>query len=56
MQTAGAGGLFLVGIDPSADLCAWLEDAESPTVLVNGTDPQLRLDGASPSNFYGGAL
>jgi len=53
MQTAGAGGLFLVGIDSSAELRAWLEDAAIPTVLVNGTDPKLRLDGASPSNFFG---
>ncbi|MBW9112528.1 LacI family DNA-binding transcriptional regulator [Rhizobium cauense] len=53
MQTAGAGGLFLVGIDPSADLRAWIEDAAIPTVLVNGTDPQLRMDGVSPSNFFG---
>lgn len=53
MQTARAGGLFLVGIDPSAELRAWLEDAAIPTVLVNGTDPRLRLDGVSPSNFFG---
>lgn len=53
MQTAGAGGLFLVGIDPSAELRAWIEDAAIPTVLVNGTDPQMKIDGTAPSNFFG---
>ncbi|CCM78022.1 LacI family DNA-binding transcriptional regulator [Rhizobium mesoamericanum] len=53
MQAARAGGLFLVGIDPSAELRNWFEDAEIPTVLVNGTDPRLKIDGASPSNFFG---
>ncbi|QFY61963.1 LacI family transcriptional regulator [Rhizobium grahamii] len=53
MQTAGADGLFLVGIDPSAELRAWIEDAAIPTVLVNGTDPQLKIDGTAPSNFFG---
>ncbi|KQV84378.1 LacI family DNA-binding transcriptional regulator [Rhizobium sp. Root1220] len=53
MRTANAEGLFLVGIDPSAELRGWLETGAVPTVLVNGTDPQLRLDGVSPSNFFG---
>jgi len=53
MQTAEAEGLFLVGIDPSDTLRAWLEETGTPTVLVNGTDPRLRLDGVSPSNFFG---
>ncbi len=53
LQTAGAEGLFLVGIDPSEDLCRWLEMSGTPTVLVNGTDPKLRFDGVSPANFFG---
>ncbi|MFS8045169.1 LacI family DNA-binding transcriptional regulator [Rhizobium sp. BR 314] len=53
LQTAGAEGLFLVGIDPSEDLCRWLDASRTPTVLVNGTDPKLRFDGVSPSNFFG---
>ena len=53
LQTAGAEGLFLVGIDPSEELCRWLEASGTPTVLVNGTAPKLRFDGVSPSNFFG---
>jgi DNA-binding LacI/PurR family transcriptional regulator len=53
MRTVNAEGLFLVGIDPSAGLRAWLERDAVPTVLVNGTDPRMRLDGVSPSNFFG---
>ena len=53
MQAAGAEGLFLVGIDPSEELCRWLEASGTPVVLVNGTDPKLRFDGVSPSNFFG---
>ncbi|HEX8046687.1 LacI family DNA-binding transcriptional regulator [Rhizobium sp.] len=53
LQAAGAEGLFLVGIDPPDDLRPWLEESGTPTVLVNGTDPKLRFDGVSPSNFFG---
>lgn len=53
MQTANAEGLFLVGIDPSVELRRHLEENAVPCVLVNGTDPRLRLDGVSPSNFFG---
>ncbi len=53
LQTAGAEGLFLVGIDPSEELCRGLQASGTPTVLVNGTDPKLRFDGVSPSNFFG---
>ncbi|MEF0940405.1 LacI family DNA-binding transcriptional regulator [Rhizobium sp. BR 362] len=53
LQAAGAEGLFLVGIDPSDELRTWLEDSGTPVVLVNGTDPKLRFDGVSPSNFFG---
>ncbi len=53
MESVGAQGLFLVGIDPADALCGWLEESRIPVVLVNGTDPQLRFDGVSPSNFFG---
>jgi DNA-binding LacI/PurR family transcriptional regulator len=53
MESAEAGGIFLVGIDPSDGLRNWLKDAGIPTVLVNGTDPPMEFDGVSPSNFFG---
>lgn len=53
MAAAKAEGLFLVGIDPSDQLRGWIEAENVPVVLVNGTDPKLRLDGVSPSNFFG---
>ncbi|THK39336.1 LacI family transcriptional regulator [Ensifer sp. MPMI2T] len=54
MESVGAQGLFLVGIDPGDALSAWLMESRTPVILVNGTDPQLRFDGVSPSNFFGG--
>lgn len=53
LRTANAEGLFLVGIDPSEELRTWLEESGTPVVLVNGTDPKMRFDGVSPSNFFG---
>jgi DNA-binding LacI/PurR family transcriptional regulator len=53
MQTAGAEGLFLVGIDPNEMLRGWLQASMTPTVLVNGTDPRMQFDGVSPANFFG---
>lgn len=53
MKATNAEGLFLVGIDPSPALRRWIEAEKIPVVLVNGTDPQLRLDGVSPANFFG---
>jgi len=53
LQAVGAEGLFLVGIDPADALCRWLEESRAPVVLVNGSDPQMRFDGISPSNFHG---
>lgn len=53
MKAAKAQGLFLVGIDPSPALRRWIEAERVPTVLVNGTDPRLQLDGVSPANFFG---
>jgi DNA-binding LacI/PurR family transcriptional regulator len=56
MTAARAEGLFLVGIDPSPALRRWIEAEKISVVLVNGTDPQLRLDGVSPANFFGACL
>ncbi|TXI80550.1 MAG: LacI family transcriptional regulator [Cupriavidus sp.] len=53
LRTAGAEGLFLVGIDPSEELRRWLETSCTPVVLVNGTDHKLSFDGVSPANFFG---
>lgn len=53
MLSAGAEGLFLVGIDPNERLRDWLKTSATPTVLVNGTDPQMQFDGVSPANFFG---
>lgn len=53
MQSVGAQGLFLVGIDPCQALAEWLVESRTPVVLVNGVDPQLRFDGVSPPNFFG---
>jgi DNA-binding LacI/PurR family transcriptional regulator len=53
MKMASAEGLFLVGIDPSLQLRQWIDAEGISVVLVNGTDPQLRLDGVSPANFFG---
>jgi DNA-binding LacI/PurR family transcriptional regulator len=53
MKTAKADGLFLVGIDPSSALRRWIDAEKIPVVLVNGTDPQLCIDGVSPANFFG---
>ncbi len=53
MEATNAEGLFLVGIDPNPALRQWIEAEKIPVVLVNGTDPNLRLDGVSPANFFG---
>ncbi|WP_085027741.1 LacI family DNA-binding transcriptional regulator [Ensifer aridi] len=53
MESLGAEGLFLVGIDPGDALCGWLEESRTPVILVNGTDHEMRFDGVSPSNFFG---
>jgi DNA-binding LacI/PurR family transcriptional regulator len=53
MESIGAEGLFLVGIDPGDALCRWLKESRTPVILVNGTDHEMRFDGVSPSNFFG---
>ena len=50
---ADAGGLLLAGIDAWDDLAAWSTEAEMPVVLVNGSDPMMRVSSVSPTNYYG---
>lgn len=50
---ADAGGLLLAGIDGWDELAAWSAEAEVPVVLVNGSDPMMRLSSVSPANYYG---
>jgi DNA-binding LacI/PurR family transcriptional regulator len=53
VDQADAGGVLLAGIDPWDDLVAWSQEAEVPIILVNGSDPLMRLSSVSPANFYG---
>ncbi|WP_323014715.1 LacI family DNA-binding transcriptional regulator [Devosia sp.] len=48
-----AGGLLLAGIDAWSDLAAWSQQAGIPVVLVNGSDPDMRVSSVSPANYYG---
>jgi DNA-binding LacI/PurR family transcriptional regulator len=50
---ADAQGVLLAGIDPADELVAWSASEEVPIVLVNGSDPLMRLSSVSPANFYG---
>jgi DNA-binding LacI/PurR family transcriptional regulator len=48
-----AGALLLAGFDAWDELVVWCAERAVPVVLVNGTDPLMRLSSVSPSNFYG---
>ncbi|ODT81278.1 MAG: hypothetical protein ABS76_12605 [Pelagibacterium sp. SCN 64-44] len=48
-----AQGVLLAGIDPWDELVAWSQASQVPVVLVNGSDPKMRLSAVSPANFYG---
>jgi DNA-binding LacI/PurR family transcriptional regulator len=50
---SGAGGVLLAGIDAGDELVAWSADAGVPAVLVNGSDPLMRVSSVAPANFYG---
>jgi DNA-binding LacI/PurR family transcriptional regulator len=52
-EESGTNGLLLAGIDASDDFAAWCLGTETPVVLVNGSDPLMRLSSVSPSNYYG---
>ena len=53
---ANAGGLLLAGIDAWEELSAWSAEADVPMVLVNGSDPQMRVSSVAPANYYGAYL
>ena len=53
VSEAGAVGLLLAGIDATDDLVAWCAEEDLPVVLVNGSDPLMRVSSVSPANFYG---
>jgi len=50
---SNAGGVLLAGIDAWAEFVDWSIEAEVPAVLVNGSDPQMRVSSVAPANFYG---
>lgn len=50
---ADAGGVLLAGIDPWDELVAWCAEEGVASVLVNGSDPLMRMSSVSPANFYG---
>ncbi len=50
---ADAGGVLLAGIDAWDELVEWSAEAGVPAVLVNGSDPQMRVSSVAPANFYG---
>lgn len=56
LAQANSSALFLAGIDPWDELVAWCAERSVPVVLVNGTDPLMRLSSVSPSNFFGAYL
>ncbi|SEP74563.1 transcriptional regulator, LacI family [Devosia sp. YR412] len=50
---ADAGGLLLAGIDAWDELTDWSAEADVPLVLVNGSDPEMRVSSVAPANYYG---
>jgi DNA-binding LacI/PurR family transcriptional regulator len=52
-EQSGTNGLLLAGIDASDEFAAWCASTEIPIVMVNGSDPLMRLSSVSPSNYYG---
>jgi DNA-binding LacI/PurR family transcriptional regulator len=53
IERTRAGGVLLAGIDAWDELADWAGEAEIGVVLVNGSDPQMRINAVSPANFYG---
>jgi DNA-binding LacI/PurR family transcriptional regulator len=53
VQQADASGLLLAGIDATDELADWAESQDLPVVLVNGTDPAMRISSVAPTNFFG---
>jgi len=56
IDQADAGGLLLAGIDAWDELAVWCQSQDIPAVLVNGSDPKMRVSSVSPANFYGAYL
>ncbi|MGK2226267.1 MAG: DNA-binding LacI/PurR family transcriptional regulator [Devosia sp.] len=56
LAQADAGGVLLAGIDAWDELAVWSAAEDIPCILVNGSDPQMRLSSVSPANFYGAYL
>lgn len=54
--TRNDAGVLFVGIDPTPEALARLAHSGVPTVLVNGLDPDLRVNAVSPANYFGGRL
>jgi DNA-binding LacI/PurR family transcriptional regulator len=52
-EQSETNGLLLAGIDATDDFAAWCVSTELPVVMVNGSDPLMRLSSVSPSNYYG---
>jgi DNA-binding LacI/PurR family transcriptional regulator len=53
IEETRAGGLLLAGIDATDELAAWCAAEDLPVVLVNGTDPRMRISSVAPANFFG---
>ena len=53
IKQADADGVLLAGIDAWDELAAWSVEADMPVVLVNGSDPQMRVSSVAPANYYG---
>jgi len=53
IEQADAGGVLLAGIDAWDELAAWSAEAGVPVILVNGSDPKMRVSSVSPANYYG---
>ena len=56
LSLAEATSLLVAGIDPSDEFMDWARDNGVELVLVNGSDPKMRVSSVSPSNFYGAHL
>jgi len=56
LRQAEASSLLVAGIDPADQFIDWACDNGIALVLVNGSDPKMRVSSVSPSNFYGAHL
>ena len=53
VKEANAGAVLLAGIDATEELAAWCREQDVHAVLVNGSDPLMRISSVAPANFYG---